>query len=259
MTKPLSAATGALLSASLLLAGCGAVGRLQNVGKAPKMSDPGAPIAPRLEPSLGNHATNEATPSEGPAAVAEQDHGASLFRTGGGAFFRDQRASRVGDIVTIRINIADNARVDNATTRTRNGSEGGGIAALLGLENVIPKILPGKNDPGNLVSTQSKSSAVGAGNTTRSEQINMTMAATVTTVLPNGNLAIRGKQEVRVNFELRELVVSGVIRPEDIARDNSIRHSQIAEARISYGGRGQLTDAQQARWGQQIYDALFPF
>ncbi|MFD2134750.1 flagellar basal body L-ring protein FlgH [Novosphingobium resinovorum] len=182
-----------------------------------------------------------------------------LFRTGGGAFFRDQRASRVGDIVTIRINIADNAQVANSTTRTRNGSEGGGIAALLGLESQIGKVLPGNPDPGNLVSTNSKSSAVGVGNTARSEQINMTVAATVTSVLPNGNLAIRGKQEVRVNFELRELVVSGVIRPEDIARDNSIRHSQIAEARISYGGRGQLTDAQQARWGQQIYDALFPF
>ncbi|MEE4452388.1 flagellar basal body L-ring protein FlgH [Novosphingobium resinovorum] len=258
MNKPLAALTCALLSASLL-AGCGSVGRLKNVGKAPKMSDPGAPVAPRIEPSLGNHASGDRAPDGSDPKVADADRGASLFRTGGGAFFRDQRASRVGDIVTIRINIADNAQVANSTTRTRNGSEGGGIAALLGLESQIGKVLPGNPDPGNLVSTSSKSSAVGVGNTARSEQINMTVAATVTSVLPNGNLAIRGKQEVRVNFELRELVVSGVIRPEDIARDNSIRHSQIAEARISYGGRGQLTDAQQARWGQQIYDALFPF
>ncbi|MFC6622731.1 flagellar basal body L-ring protein FlgH [Novosphingobium panipatense] len=249
----------AALACSSVLTGCGAVGRLQNVGKAPRMSDPGAPVAPRVEPSLGNHAKAEHGPDGSDPQIAEGSRGASLFRTGGGAFFRDQRASRVGDIVTIRINIADSARVDNATTRTRTGSENSGIAALLGLESQIGKILPGDPDPGNLTSTSSKSSSVGAGNTARSEQINMTIAATVVGVLPNGNLAIRGKQEVRVNFELRELVVSGVIRPEDIARDNSIRHSQIAEARISYGGRGQLTDAQQARWGQQIYDALFPF
>ncbi|WP_232493713.1 flagellar basal body L-ring protein FlgH [Novosphingobium kaempferiae] len=262
MTKPAATFNAtlavALLSASLL-AGCGSVGRLKNVGKAPKMSEAGEPVAPRIEPSLGNHAAGERAPDGGDPKVADAARGASLFRTGGGAFFRDQRASRVGDIVTIRINIADNARVDNTTTRTRNGSENAGIAALLGLESQIGKVLPGNPDPGNLASTSSKSSAVGAGNTARSEQINMIVAATVMSVLPNGNLAIRGKQEVRVNFELRELVVSGVIRPEDIARDNSIRHSQIAEARISYGGRGQLTDAQQARWGQQIYDALFPF
>ncbi|EQB18097.1 MAG: flagellar basal body L-ring protein [Novosphingobium lindaniclasticum] len=248
-----------VLLAASLLSGCGAVGRLKNVGKPPKMSAAEDPVAPRLEPSLGNHSVDDRALAANGQRQPDEGRGASLFRTGGGAFFRDQRASRVGDIVTIRINIADNAQVANSTTRTRNGSESGGIAALLGLESQIPKILPGSPDPGNLVSTDSKSSATGVGNTTRSEQINMTVAATVIGVLPNGNLQIRGKQEVRVNYELRELVVTGVIRPEDIARDNSIKHSQIAEARISYGGRGQLTDAQQARWGQQIYDALFPF
>jgi flagellar L-ring protein precursor FlgH len=182
---------------------------------------------------------------------------ASLFRTGAGAFFRDQRAGRVGDILTIRINVADKAAVDNTTTRSRSGSEKSGITALLGLETPIANLTG--TDPSTLVDTNSTSQSSGAGNTSRSETINMTIAATVVGVMPNGNLVIRGKQEVRVNFELRELVVTGIVRPEDIARDNSIRHSQIAEARISYGGRGQLTDAQQARWGQQIYDALFPF
>lgn len=185
--------------------------------------------------------------------------GASLFRTGAGAFFRDQRAGRVGDILTVRIKISDKADLGNATSRTRTGTETAGISALLGLQNPLAKILPGKVDPAKLVDTGSASKSDGSGSISRSETINMTVAATVVGVLPNGNLAIRGKQEVRVNYELRELVISGIVRPEDIARDNSIAHSQIAEARISYGGRGRLTDAQQDRWGQQIYDALFPF
>ncbi|AGH49094.1 MULTISPECIES: flagellar basal body L-ring protein FlgH [Sphingomonadales] len=235
------------LMIATLLSGCSVADRLANVGRAPKMSPMDDPTAPIIEPSLGNqaaaHRAGQASPPE------PQPTGASLFRTGAGAFFRDQRASRVGDILTIRINIQDRASFDNSTARTRDGSENASLGRLFGLE------------PGNpeLVGANSASKSTGSGNTTRSEQINMTMAALVTGVLPNGNLLIRGRQEMRVNFELRELIVSGVVRPEDIARDNSIAHSKIAEARISYGGRGQLTDAQQARWGQQIYDALFPF
>lgn len=248
---------------TLLLAGsltaCGAAGRLANVGKAPKLT-PVEPVeAPRVEPSLGMQGAAHRAGQADSAAAAPPASSASLFRAGAGAFFRDQRASRVGDILTIRINIADKAEVGNATSRSRSGSETAGVAALLGLERPLAKALPGNVDPSNLVETDSTSRSSGNGNTSRSETINMTMAAIVTGVLPNGNLVVRGRQEVRVNFELRELVVTGLVRPEDIARDNSIRHSQIAEARISYGGRGQLTDAQQARWGQQIYDALFPF
>jgi len=239
------------------LSGCGIPGRLANVGKPPKMTPADAVPAPEVEASLATRGGPVHYPTAAPEAPAQPS--ASLFRTGAGSFFRDQRASQVGDILTIRINIQDRASVDNTTTRSREGGETGGIAGLLGLQNPLSKVLPGNPDPAKLVDVNSKSTNAGAGNTTRSEQISMTMAATVTQVLPNGNLVIRGRQEVRVNFELRELVVSGIIRPEDIARDNSILHSQIAEARVSYGGRGQLTDAQQARWGQQIYDALFPF
>jgi len=242
-----------------LLSGCGAVGHLKAVGKPPKMTAMEQTPSPAVEASLGlQGATNRAGGE--PVAVAVPPPPAptaSLFRTGAGAFFRDQRAGRVGDILTIRINVADKAAVDNTTTRSRGGSEKSGIASLLGLQTPLAKLTG--TDPSKLIDTNSTSQSSGAGNTSRSETINMTMAATVVGVMPNGNLVIRGKQEVRVNFELRELVVSGIVRPEDIARDNSIRHSQIAEARISYGGRGQLTDAQQARWGQQIYDALFPF
>jgi len=241
-----------------MLSGCGAVGHLKAVGKPPKMTAMEQTPSPVVQPSLGlQGATNRAGGEAMAMATPPAAPNASLFRTGAGAFFRDQRAGRVGDILTIRINVADKAAVDNTTTRSRGGSEKSGIASLLGLQTPLAKLTG--TDPSTLVDTNSTSQSNGAGNTSRSETINMTIAATVVGVMPNGNLVIRGKQEMRVNFELRELVVSGIVRPEDIARDNSIRHSQIAEARISYGGRGQLTDAQQARWGQQIYDALFPF
>ena len=252
------------ITAASLVAGCGSVGRLGRIGKAPKMTAPEEMAMPGGERSLGTPglrsrdavaAVTGAPPAPGAVPAAAPAASASLFRAGAGAFFSDQRAARMGDILTIKINIADKAEVGNNTSRVRTGSESASIASLLGLEKLLPKSL----NPANLASTDSKSQSGGGGNISRSETINMTMSAIVTNVFPNGNLGIRGRQEVRVNNELRELVVSGVVRPQDIGRDNAVRHSQIAEARISYGGRGQLSDAQQARWGQQIYDALFPF
>jgi flagellar L-ring protein precursor FlgH len=239
----------ALLSTSL--AGCGAVGRLKAVGKAPPMSAMDQSDAPALEESLGRSGLANRVDGAGHAAPAAPS--ASLFRAGAGAFLGDQRAGRTGDILTVRINVADKAEVGNTTARSRGGSESAGLSSLLGLEKLAPF------DTTNAAAANSKSQFDGSGRISRSETINMTMSAIVTGVLPNGNLLIRGRQEIRVNYELRELIVTGIVRPQDIGRDNSVRHTQIAEARISYGGRGQLTQAQQARWGQQIYDALFPF
>ena len=247
-----------VLAAAALLSGCGSIAKLKMVGKAPKMSPPESTPAPPLQTSLGRQGPADRA-GAGEPANAPVAPSASLFRTGAGAFFRDQRAGRIGDILTVRIQIADHADVGNSTSRSRTGSENAGLAGLLGLQSTLTKILPGGPDPSKLVAANSASTSDGSGTISRKETINMTIAATVVGVLPNGNLAIRGKQEVRVNYELRELVISGIVRPEDIARDNSIPHTQIAEARISYGGRGRLTDAQQDRWGQQIYDALFPF
>ena len=238
----------------LAVAGCGSAGPLSQVGKAPRLSTPDAVVAPDFEASLAR-----ASAASRSGAMPQTAPSASLFRTGAGAFFKDQRAGRVGDILTIRINISDRANLGNTTVRSRTGAEKAGVAGLLGLQTPLANALPGAVDPAKLVDANSTSTSSGVGNTSRSETIDMTIAGIVTGVLPNGNLLIRGRQEVRVNFELRELTLSGLIRPEDIARDNSILHTQIAEARISYGGRGQLTQAQQARWGQQIYDALFPF
>ena len=245
-----------LVALGATLSGCGSVGRLQQIGKAPKLSGIDPVSTPEVEASLSmpsDRAGRSTTVAMQQPAAAPS---ASLFRTGAGAFFRDQRAGKMGDILTIKINIQDKADIGNNTSRTRGGSESGGLGNLLGIAPVA-KLVGG--DAAKVFETDSGSRYAGGGTTARSETINMTMAAIVTQVLPNGNLMIRGKQEVRVNFEMRELIVTGIIRPEDIARDNSISHSQIAEARVIYGGKGQLTDAQQARWGQQIYDALFPF
>lgn len=247
-----------LLLIAATTSGCGVAGKLSQVGKPPKISPMSDPVAPAIEPSLGGQAAAHRGGATDPTRPFVGS-GASLFRTGAGAFFQDQRAAKIGDLVTVRINIADNAQLDNTTTRSRGGTETSGLTSFFGLESKLSKLLPGNPDPSSLVDTNSASRSTGAGNTTRSEQINTVISAVVTGVLPNGNLVVQGRQEVRVNFELRELVISGIIRPEDIARNNTILHSQMAEARISYGGRGQLTDAQQARWGQQIYDALFPF
>lgn len=243
-----------------LVAACGAAGRLSEVGRAPRFTPQEELQTTVVERSLARPDVIDhiGTRSSGSPSVAPAPT-ASLFRSGAAGLFRDQRASTVGDIVTIRINVQDRASVGNTTARSRTSSENAGLGSLFGLENPLGGFLPGNPDTGSLVDLGSSSQSAGSGTTERSETINMTMAAVVTDVLPNGNMLVRGRQEMRVNFELRELIVTGMIRPQDIARDNSIRHSQIAEARISYGGRGQLTDVQQARWAQQIYDALFPF
>lgn len=242
-----------------LVSGCGAAGRLSNVGKTPRFTPQEELAVANAERSIARPDVIDGLDTQYSTQQRPQASSASLFRDSAGGLFRDQRARAVGDIVTIKINVRDRASVDNSTSRSRSGSERAGLASLFGLERPLSRLLPGNPDTADLVDTNSQSLSSGTGTTERSETINMTMAAVVTDVLPNGNLIIRGRQEIRVNFELRELIVTGILRPQDIERDNSIRHSQIAEARISYGGRGQLTDVQQARWGQQIYDALFPF
>jgi flagellar L-ring protein FlgH len=247
---------------ALALSACGTVDRLKMVGKAPPLSPMEGMDTPTREASLAYQAlTDPAAPRafQPPVNATEPAQNTSLFRSSARAFFADQRANRIGDILTVRIRVDDKANVDNTTTRSRDNSENAGIPAFGGLESQLSKLLPNAVNPGTLVSGNSQSKSSGSGQIQRRDTVNMTVAAIVTSVLPNGNLVIRGRQEVRVNFEVRELIISGIVRPEDISRTNTIEHTQIAEARISYGGRGQLTDVQQARYGQQIYDALFPF
>jgi flagellar L-ring protein precursor FlgH len=183
----------------------------------------------------------------------------SLWRVGARAFFIDQRASRVGDIVTVQIDINDKAQTSNASNSSRASSVSAGVPNFFGLESSLGRILPGGYDPANMITTNSDTSNQGSGSVTRSEKISLTIAAVVTAVLPNGNLVIQGTQEVRTNAELRQLTVAGIIRPEDITSANTIKHTQIAEARISYGGRGDISWVQKTPAGQSLVERFQPF
>ena len=233
---------------ALALSGCSAVERLQNIGEPPAL----APIH--------NPAANPAyQPVPMPAAPPAMHEANSLWTSGSRSFFHDPRASHIGDLLTVDISIADAAKISDTTKRSRANSDNAGLTNFFGLEGPLAAALPSGANPASLVKMGSDTSNVGAGSVDRSENINLTLAAIVTQVLPNGNMVIRGHQQVRVNNELRDLQISGIVRTEDITSSNTISLSQIAEARIAYGGNGQITDVQQPRYGEQLYDILMPF
>jgi len=244
-----AAITTLLLGASMLSA-CGTADRLASVGKAPDLSS-------IEDPSRNPNYQPVRLPM--PEAPVVERRANSLWRAGSRAFFKDQRAARVGDILTVTIEINDSAALQNQTTRARDGSESMGIPNLFGLEASTNNILPDSVNASSLVSANSSSSSTGDGQIQRQEQINLQVAALIVQLLPNGNMVVQGKQEVRVNYEMRELTLNGIIRPEDITSANTISYEKIAEARISYGGKGQVSDLQQPRWGQQVLDIINPF
>lgn len=237
---------------STILAGCNSLSRMSEVGRAPD-------LAPIENPTHRQGYQPVSMPM--PAPEQPSRHANTLWRTGAQEFLGDQRAKRIGDILTVTIDIEDEASVQNNTTRSRANTESLNTPALLGYENLIARYLPNEvtPDPTNLFAIDSAVNNSGSGQIDREDEIEVTVAAVITQVLPNGNLVIEGRQEVRVNFEVREIVVAGIIRPEDITSDNSVPHTRIAEARIAYGGRGQITDVQQPRIGSQVMDILLPF
>ena len=183
----------------------------------------------------------------------------SLWVNNARSFFDSPRASRVGDIMTVNIDIADRAQVSNTTARSRTNSNDSQIANLFGADAALDRFFHDSYDPANPSTFGSSTSLNGTGSVNRTESISLTLAAIVVEVLWNGNMVIHGRQEVRVNNEVRELLISGIVRPQDIAADNTIPHTQIAEARVSYGGRGHISDMQRPPIGQEVYDILWPF
>jgi flagellar L-ring protein precursor FlgH len=232
-----------------LLGGCSALDRLSLIGEHPPLS---AIENPAAQP--GYRPVNMPMPNPQPASYSPN----SLWRNGSRAFFKDQRAHQVGDILTVKVNITDKASLENETQRSRKNNEDSGVDNFFGSSKLWWP-LSSVNVPGKIFTAKSDGLSEGKGSVDRKEALQTNVAGVVTQVLPNGNLVIEGKQEIRVNFEVRELIVAGIVRPEDIESDNTIDSAKIAQARIAYGGRGQITDVQQPRYGQQLLDVLLPF
>ncbi len=249
-TKTRLTKTATIAVLALSLGACNALTRLSEIGQEPALTAIQNPAVLH-----GNQPI--AMPMPPPLVVERKPN--SLWRPGSRAFLKDQRATEVGDILTVLIVIKDDASITASTNRTRTAAEDSSATSLLGYEGQLAAILPDAVNPLSLIDLDSKSSSTGAGSVARVEKINLKIAALVTQVLPNGNLVIAGRQEVRVNYEIRQLQIAGMIRPEDITSNNTIDYDQVAEARISYGGRGQVSDVQQPRYGQQIYDIIWPF
>lgn len=235
--------------ALIALASLGACSSVKEAVKGPELAPVGypsqlAPMDPKLTPQY---------PAPQPATAN------SLWRTGARTFFSDQRARAPGDILTVLININDSANTKNETSTSRTSGANIGLTNLLGFESTLGRVLPKAFNPANAVNTNSKMTNDGSGAVTRQEQITLTIAAVVQSVLPNGNLVIQGTQEVKTNTDVRQLTVAGIVRPEDISATNTIQHTQIAEARINYGGRGDISTIQKTPAGQSLLTRFSPF
>src|SRR5271156_5676793 len=240
----------ALISAAVLLpclAGCNSVHEAIDGPKMGPMSYP-APLVGQTQSVF------ESAREPPPQPITPN----SLWRTGARTFFNDQRAGRVGDIVTVIVTGNDSAKTQNTTNTNLTTSNAIGVPNFLGLESSIGKILPGTFDPSKVLTTNTALASAGTGGVNRAEQISVTMAAVVTQVLPNGNMVIQGTQEIKTNDDVRQLTVAGLIRPEDISSSNTILSSQIAEARINYGGRGDISAVQKTPAGTALLQRFWP-
>lgn len=241
------------ISTRVLIAGClmfSACDRADHFGRPPSFSEGQDEVT---QMAMYAVPLPESAIPDGPTAES------SLWSSGRTSLLGDRRAGQTGDIVTVVIEIDDSAEISNSTGRSRSGSENLDISALFGIPQRAATVLPEGASLSPAVATSSSSAYAGDGNVSRNEKLTLRIAASVVEALPSGVLRIEGKQQVLVNFEMRELTVRGFVRPEDITRTNEITYDKIAGAQIAYGGRGQITDVQQPRYGQQLTDTLLPY
>jgi len=238
------------LAVAVTLGGCDAFSRITQIGATPPLT---TIQNPKSQPGY------QPVSMPMPQPIVSERRPNSLWKAGSRAFFKDQRASQVGDILTIDISFDDKAQFNNETQTQRTTAENDGITNLYGLEQQIPKIFPKAANPSSLVNINGATNNDGKAAITREEQVTLEVAALVMQVLPNGNLVVQGRQEIRVNNEIRELQITGILRPQDITSTNTTTLDKLAEARVSYGGRGALTNDQQPRYGEQLLDIVNPF
>lgn len=244
---------GSVIALSIIMTGCaGMSDRLSNVGKDPELTKINNP---KLDPDY----REVSIPLPEQHLELQQKNSLWSSETDRRSFFKDNRAAEVGDILTVLIDIQDEATLENSTERSRTNAEDLDIPGVLGLEGYLGKFLPDGATPTDLVNLGSASTNTGEGSIEREEEIDLKVAAMVTQRLPNGNMVIHGRQEVRVNQEVRELEIAGIIRPSDVTTNNTISYEKIAEARVSYGGRGVISDVQRPRYGNEVLDIILPF
>ena len=241
----------------VLLTGCNARERIKNIGNQPSLASIEDPTT-----KTGYEPVRMPMPTSTPEQVQKDTNikqANSLWEPGGRTFFRDQRANRIGDILTVVVSIDDKAQISNQTKRSRANSSSAGMPNVMGLESSVTSLLPSDFNPSKMIDVASDLNNDGKGSIGRQEKITLRIAATIIQILPNGNMVLEGKQQVNVNYDQRELTIKGIIRPQDISAENTIKYDQIAEARINYGGKGVIADIQQPRYGDQLFDIILPF
>ncbi len=245
---------GSVIALSIVMTGCANMAdRLGKVGQDPELSQISNP---KLQPNY----REVSVPLPDQHLEVQQNNSLWSSKTDRRSFFKDNRAAEVGDILTVLIDIEDEATLENSTERSRSSAEDLDVPSVLGLEQyALSKILPDNATATDLVNLGSTTNNTGEGKIEREEEIDLKVAAMVTQRLPNGNMVIHGRQEVRVNQEVRDLEIAGIIRPSDVTTDNTISYEKIAEARISYGGRGVVSDVQKPRYGNEVLDIILPF